>query len=93
MGWILAGLAVCGCVVGLVYAIRHHDELAEAFGIASRVADLAPGKEGAFEAMLSRANIWSRESLKALRDKTRAELPNLPPVPAILPIPCEVKKG
>lgn len=79
MGWILAGLAVCACVVGLIYAIRHHDELFEAFRITSKVADRVPQteKEAAFMYELGLSPLLNRGDLKALRNEARPEL--LPP--------------
>jgi ABC-type multidrug transport system fused ATPase/permease subunit len=79
MGWILAGLAVCACIVGLVYAIRHHDELFEAFRITSKVADRVPQteKEAAFMYELGLSPLLNRGDLKTLRNQARPEL--LPP--------------
>ena len=82
MGWILAGLAVCACVAGLIYAIRHHDELFEAFRITSKVADRVPQteKEAAFMYELGISPLLNRTNLKTLRNKARPELATAPDI-------------
>jgi len=71
--YILMGILAVGIGWVIYWAIVHHETLAEAFRITSRVADKVPQavKETAFVEELSKAEILNRDTLKKLRDELR----------------------